>query len=62
MSQAEQYLQLLAIAINLGTDLVDAIRSHARGALSPSDYTALETRWQEDVERSARNAGVADPT
>ena len=58
MSQAEQYLQLLAIAVNLGTDLVDAIKGHARGKLSPADYDALAARWQENVARSARNAGL----
>ena len=55
---AQEYIQLLRIALALGIDLVEIIRSHAKDHLSVDDYAALEAAWQWDVEESAKNAGL----
>ena len=50
--------QATAIAADLGAIVREAVLAHAQRQLTPEEMAALKARWQEDVDRSARNAGL----
>ena len=65
MDQVEAYLKLVAaaaaIAADLGAIVRDAVVAHAQRQLPPEDMLALKARWQNDVDESAKNAGLNPP-
>jgi hypothetical protein len=52
------YIAVLQLAYVIGDDLVNLIKDHARKTLTPEEYAALDAKWDEDIERAKRNAGL----
>jgi hypothetical protein len=61
-NQIDAYIALVEMAAGIAKDLGaivrDAVLAHAQRQLTPEEMAALKARWQEDVDRSARNAGL----
>lgn len=55
----QKWLTLFAAAESIGEAVYDAVKNHATGTLSQADYLVLEQAWNDDVVRSAANAGIA---
>lgn len=56
--QIQAWMAVVSAAMLVGSDLVDAVKNHARQTLSDADYATLESAWQDDVARTAANAGI----
>lgn len=54
----QTWLSLLSTAYALGNVVYEGVRSIAAKELSTEELTQLEALWDEDVRRSARNAGI----
>jgi hypothetical protein len=52
------YVTLLKTAEVFGKDLVDIVKSFVANKLTPAELALLENAWQEDVDRSAKNAAL----
>jgi hypothetical protein len=58
MASIKDYIMLLQTVQTVADKLVDLIKDFAIADLSPEELAALEAAWQEDVDRTKRNAGL----
>jgi len=49
---------IVNVVVGYGQEVVDAIKSFAKTQLTAEEYVQLEQAWQEDVDRTAKNAGL----
>jgi hypothetical protein len=54
----QTWLALLSTAYSLGNVVYEGVRKIAAGQLNQDELNALELAWDDDVRRSARNAGI----
>ena len=58
IADAEQIIRLLQLAAPLGAAFVDAIKGVLHHKMSPTDLQAVLAQWDDNVARSAHNAGL----
>lgn len=56
--QLQAWFALFSAAEFIGESMIQAVKNHGRKVLTPEQYAALETAWDDDVRRSAINAGI----
>jgi len=56
--ELQAWFALLGAAMALGETVYDGVKHIAKKELTPEELKALEAAWDDDVQRSARNAGI----
>lgn len=55
----QAWLSLFNTAMTIGRTVYDGVHTLAAAQLTPDELAQLEAAWDEDVQRSAANAGIA---
>lgn len=58
MDQILAWAELFKSAEAIGATVVDGVRGLARKEMTPEELKDVEVLWQENVDRSAKNAGL----